>query len=237
MIAGRSRLIDVMASIDCFTSQTYPYKELIIVNNTANHFEASALSLQATRDVFIADVPFYLSAGMARNYGIRAANGQILAQFDPDYWYAPNRLEAQIATLADCQAHVCLLASTLNYSYASGRATYYNNQKRAILNTMVFSRPQSIDYPNWEKQEELGILDKMQKADMKIISIDRPELACHLIVTLGKKAQHPLNHGLKKVEFKTVIKLLKNRDVRSEQEIPLKIQLTSDDNNYIDPES
>lgn len=180
MLAGNNPIEHVKKAIRCFQSQTYPYKELIIVNNAKTQLEASNFNIQAEPNVFIIDTPNKLPSGLARNYGISGANGTILAQFDADYWYAPERLEAQIATMADQAAHVCMLTKTLAYSYCSGIASYQNNNKNTIVNTMVFIRPSDIDYTYNEKNEELGILNKFAKAGRKIITMDKPELACKL---------------------------------------------------------
>lgn len=211
MLAGRTALPDVLAAINCFQAQTYPYKELIIVNNAKNQFDAAALNIQAQRNVALIDTPYPFFAGMARNFGISTANGRILAQFDPDYWYAPNRLEAQIATIASEQATVSVLASTLQYSFVSGRASYQQNDRNAILGTMVFVRPQNIDHPNLDKQEELGLLEKLQNAGGKVVSLPTPELACKWCYTSGDRAKKAQNVNLTKPHFEVVKKILKTR--------------------------
>lgn len=141
MLAGKSSIADILCAITCFQEQTYPYKELIIVNNAKTQFEASSLVINANKNVFVIDTPTELTAGMARNYGIKSANGRILAQFDSDYWYAPERLSTQISAMAEHTAHVCMLSETLSYSYLSGRATIAKNNKSVALNTMVYIRP------------------------------------------------------------------------------------------------
>lgn len=211
MLAGRHTLPDILSAIECFQSQTYPYKELIIVNNAKSQFDAASLNIQAQQNVALIDTPYEFSAGMARNFGIATANGRILAQFDADYWYAPNRLEAQIALLANEGANVVMLASTLQYSFVSGRASYQQNDRNAILGTMLFVRPQNLDYPNIEKQEELGLLEKFQSAGAKIVAMPIPELACKLCLTSGDRQYKPVNAGLSKGHFDVVKKALKGR--------------------------
>lgn len=210
MLAGQSPIEDIYLAIECFRSQTYPYKELIIVNNARNHLEASELNIKAERNIFLLDTPTKYFAGMARNYGIASANGQILAQFDPDYWYAPNRLEIQIANLAENEAHVIFLTSTLSYSLVSGLSEYNINDSNRILNTMVFIRPLDIDYPNINKSEEYGLLEKLSKAQAKIISIESPDLACKLYTTNHGKIYKPINNGLSKEHFAKIKTIVKN---------------------------
>lgn len=209
MLAGRTSLPDVLSAIDCFRKQTYPYKELIIVNNAKTQFDAASLNIQAEKDVFLVDTPFHLATGMARNYGIAAANGRILAQFDPNYWYAPNRLESQVATLAGNEAQIIVLASTLAYSFGSGRATYNQNDKQAVLSTMLCVRPSGIDYPNVDRQEELGFLERMQQAGARLISMPAPELGCHLYLTDRDRITKPINCGLSSEHFKLIKKIVK----------------------------
>jgi hypothetical protein len=211
MLAGRMSQFDIFAAIQCFKSQTYPHKELIVLNNAKNQFAASELNLQAEKDIFLIDTPANLNAGMARNYGIKAANGRILAQFDADYWHDPKRLEAQIATLAENESHICVLSETLLYSYVSGRACLHTNSRAAVLGTMVFVRPTDIDYPPTTKHEEYGILSRMIKAGMKPISMAKPELCCKLLFTSGEEIDKPKNIGLNRKRFQIIKQIVKNR--------------------------
>ncbi len=211
MLAGRTQLSDIIAAIECFKAQTYKPTELIIINNAKSQFEASALNLKAERNIVIVDTPMPYFAGMARNYGISTANGQILAQFDADYWYAPTRLEVQIANLAENEASVVVLSKTLKYSFVSGRASYYSNDRNAVLGTMMFVRPKALDYPNIDKQEELGLLERFQKSEAKIVALPLPELACKLYLTAGSRIQTATNYGLTKAHFTILKRMLKNR--------------------------
>jgi glycosyltransferase involved in cell wall biosynthesis len=211
LLAGQTPFSAIKATIACFQAQTYPYKELIIVNNAPTHFKAVSLNLTAERDIFLIDTPMELSAGMARNYGIAAANGQILAQFDSDFWHAPTRLESQIATLATNEAQVVVLATTLSHSFISGRSSYHTNPKNAILNTMVFLRPTQIDYPNVEKHEELGLLNKLQHIGYSTISMPVPDLACKLYHS--STSSKPYNDGVSSEQFKLIKKIVKSHRV------------------------
>ena len=211
MLAGQCQQEDVIAAIKCFNSQTYPYKELIIINNAKNQFEASKLNIHAQKDIFIIDTPIGLSAGMARNYGISAANGQILAQFDANYYHSPSRLEVQIATLIKNEAHVSVLTETLQYSFISGTARYNCNNKQAILGTMVLVRPRDIDYPNINKNEEKGFLEKLINAGMKTISIPKVDLMCKLCLTKHKRTFEINKSNITNQHTKIIKQMLKNR--------------------------
>lgn len=207
MLAGRTSISDIMKTIDCFKSQSYPYKEMIIVNNALNQFEASKLNIAASDNVFIIDTPTHVHAGMARNYGIRAANGQILAQFDADYWHDAERLSTQIAAMAENQAQICMLANTLKYSFYSGNAAIHQNAKDVALATMVFIRPKDIDYPDTDKYEEYGILERMIRNNLSPITINNPSLCCKLFMS-DKKVVKPFNNGLNKDHLSLIKKII-----------------------------
>lgn len=179
-IIKRSDVCNLPRLIKSFKLQTYPYKELVIVNNAKNQFEASGVNIDAEPDVFLVDTPHQLVAGHARNYGISASNGRILAQFDADCWHSSKRLETQVSAMAQNSAHISILSRALQYSHNSKRACYATNKKSAILNSMMFIRPSNIDYPPAEKNEELGILNKMIQAGMQVVSMDNPELICKI---------------------------------------------------------
>lgn len=187
MLAGRVPPKDIQVAIDCFKAQTYPNKELIIVNNCATQFEATNLNIYAQRNVFILDTPVLLRAGMARNYGINAANGRIIVQFDPDFYHTPKRIETQLTALANNEAGMCLLTECMSFSLVSGAVRRYTNARNAIMNSMIFIRPQGIDYPDQEKGEELALADQFNKAGVKIISLAEPTLMMKIFTTFGQR--------------------------------------------------
>jgi len=215
-LAGKTSYENISNTIKCFQSQTYPNKELIIVNNARTQFEASALIIEPQPNILVIDTPLQFSAGLARNYGLNASNGQFIAQFDADMWHAPNRLLVQIQTMIEQEAHVSMFNAVMQYSEASGLATYYTNPKNAIPNTMVMVNPNFInpppqpvpEYPAVEKGEELGILLKL--ASYKIITIPISNMICRLI-ECDKRIKKPINNGLTNIDFRTIKKILKTR--------------------------
>jgi len=203
MLIGKLGKKHVQQAIECFKQQSYPYKELIIVNNAPNQFEASNFELDAQRDIFLIDTPTYLPAGAAKNHGLSAANGQIIAQFDCDAWHHPKRLEAQAATLANNDLHAIVLAKAMQFSYYSKKASYLSNQQSLIPNTIMFIRPKGIDYPNDEKSEEIGLLNRLKKGGYKISGMNVPNLYCKFIYA-NEEVSELQNDGLTDEEFEGI---------------------------------
>lgn len=171
----------VHRAIKCFEDQNYPYKELLIVNNCDTQLQASELSLDARPNVYMLDTPLKLTAGMAKNYGLSACNGQIIAQFDCDCYHAPDRLLKQAIALFENNASICVLTKCLKYSYISGQAGYWSNDQNAILNSMMYIRPKNIDYENLDKQEEKSLMQRMLSNNLNAVSLLMPELMLKLI--------------------------------------------------------
>ena len=210
MLTGNNTLSDIMLAIDCFKAQTYPNKELIIVNNAKNQSSASKLNINAEDNIFIIDTPFPLTAGMARNYGINAANGQILAQFDADYWHHPTRFTSQVATMANNESHICMLTSCLKYSFNTGVATILSNNKNIVPSTMVLVRPAKVDYPNTDKYEECRFLQRMIQNQYKPITLNSPELSCKLYFNPDERVLQPINWKLSEKQFSTMAEFIPN---------------------------
>ena len=93
---GRAPLLS--RAIKCFQSQSYEFKELIVICETD---DMDTLDYLETVDA--ADIRYYavpdkpkLSLGELRNLSIQRANGQFICQWDDDDWYHPDRLARQL---------------------------------------------------------------------------------------------------------------------------------------------
>ena len=71
-IPGREHFLQ--RALDCFARQTYPHKELIVVDGPE-------------------------TVGAKRNIGCKASQGVYVALFDDDDYSSPKRLEVQVAAL------------------------------------------------------------------------------------------------------------------------------------------
>lgn len=219
MLIGKLPVEQVQLAINCFADQTYPNKELIIVNNASNQWQASALQLTLPVDpisqqpiAHILDTEYKLTAGMSRNYGLSVAKGSIIIQFDADCWHSSHRIATQVTAMVEHQAQVCMLSRGLEYGY-NGYTTYWSNSKRILPNTMIFFKPQD-NYPNVEKSEELGLLNKLMQSGYKPIALDKPELVCKLHFTAYSSTTEPViypDNLLSKEHFQQVHEIVKLR--------------------------
>jgi glycosyltransferase involved in cell wall biosynthesis len=99
----RDRPEFVAQAINYFQRQDYPNRELIVVDDGAN------LAAPADPRIHWLRSSRRLSIGAKRNLACRVASGEIIAHWDDDDWYAPERLSVQAAPLLRGRADLSAL--------------------------------------------------------------------------------------------------------------------------------
>jgi len=96
-------------ALRCFHDQDYPNKELIIVDDGEDRVGDLTESLP---DVRYSAFPSRLSIGAKRNLACAQARGEIIAHWDDDDWYAPDRLRYQATPILAGEAEITGLETT-----------------------------------------------------------------------------------------------------------------------------
>lgn len=84
--------------IRSYQSQTYPHKELIIVDNGEDHTESLIPSDPSIRYVKVSG---RVMTGDMRNLCAKHARGEFICHFDSDDWSAPERVTDQVTRLGE----------------------------------------------------------------------------------------------------------------------------------------
>ncbi|MEK6302439.1 MAG: glycosyltransferase [Acidobacteriota bacterium] len=108
VMATRDRAEFVLQSIRYFERQDYPARELIIIDDGRQSLEGLWPDDSRIRYVRLAQRQ---SIGAKRNLGCELAQGSIVAQWDDDDWYAPERLSVQAAPLISGEADITALTA------------------------------------------------------------------------------------------------------------------------------
>ena len=113
-------------AIALFRRQTYPNRELIIVDDGADAI-ADLIPDEATLRGEGAAIRYVRldgrrTLGQKRNFGVEAAQGPIIAHWDDTAWCAPWRLSYQLGALVQREADGCGLDSLLQYDPPAGAA-------------------------------------------------------------------------------------------------------------------
>lgn len=123
-----------------FDSQTYPNKELILVDSS---FEPIPEGFDFGPNVTYFRIDPKTSLGEARNTACKFATGEIIAHFDDDDYYEPTYLESTVYTLL-CQDQIQLVGfhSWYYYDTINELGYYYTHPRRPYATgaTMVYYR-------------------------------------------------------------------------------------------------
>ena len=101
-------------AIRCFFQQTYPNKEMIIVDDGM-----SVCSIPADERVRYIHVNDRMTTGAKRNLGARRVNGDVIANWDDDDWSHPHRLEDQVQRLLKTGKAVTGYCATVRFDEAT----------------------------------------------------------------------------------------------------------------------
>jgi len=86
----------VPQALQSFLQQDYPNRELIVIDDGTDPIEDL---ISTTTNIQYLRMPNRLSIGAKRNLACQHARGEIIAHWDDDDWYSPDRLRYQVAPI------------------------------------------------------------------------------------------------------------------------------------------
>ncbi|MBP8251804.1 MAG: glycosyltransferase, partial [Herpetosiphon sp.] len=183
----RNRAAFVLQSIKYFQRQTYPHLELIIVDDGDDDLHAQ---LPADSRIRYLRATTGMSIGAKRNMACQQSHGAIIAQWDDDDWYAPQRIEAQVAPILAHQADVCGLITGVFFdlpTWRFWRCTPALHQRLFVENvhggTLVYRREvwqHHAQYPDRSLAEDAMFLRQAVRRGMKLERLVGDELFVYL---------------------------------------------------------
>jgi glycosyltransferase involved in cell wall biosynthesis len=106
VLTTRDRPHLLPVALACFEHQTYPNRELVIVDD-GERFPADASSLDPALSSRIVRVKPGTPLGIKLNHGADAARGRLIMKMDDDDWYGPAYLETSVDALRETQRYYC----------------------------------------------------------------------------------------------------------------------------------
>jgi len=115
VIPVRNREKFIVRALESVSSQTYPPKEVIIVDDASTDETPHIVENLAKKlsNLVLIRLTENVGAGMARNIGAKVANGDLLAFLDSDDTWYPKKLEKQINEFQIDKDIVAVLCGTL----------------------------------------------------------------------------------------------------------------------------
>jgi hypothetical protein len=167
-------------SIACFARQTYPERELVVVDNGADA-AASARLAEIVREADGAPAPIRLisapagalSLGELRNLSVEHAQGAYLATWDDDDLSDPLRLAVEFRALVQTGSQACALSRAL--VWCPKRRLLAARRVRFWENTMLCERGALPRYEPLARSEDRVAVDAII-ASARMAYIDHPRL-------------------------------------------------------------
>jgi UDP:flavonoid glycosyltransferase YjiC (YdhE family) len=179
LMVTRDRPALAWRAVECFLRQTWPRRELVIVDDGADPaIEGLVAALPADAGVVLVRLPDEgRSLGALRNVAVERASGELVAQWDDDDLYDPQRLELQVGALTAFSADACLLER--ERLWWPGGTRMATSCRRLWEGSMVARKGALIPYPDLRRGEDSPVVERLV-ADGRVVRLDRPDLYTYL---------------------------------------------------------
>jgi glycosyltransferase involved in cell wall biosynthesis len=171
----------VPIALDLFRRQDYPWREMIVVDDGEDAVEDLVRDVEGVRYFRLRG---RRSIGAKRNFGCEQAHGDVIAHWDDDDWYAPDRLRYQVAPIATGQAHITGLDSgyVLDATTGSFWSASRDLHRRMFAGnvhggTLMFHRQllsNGIRYPDASLAEDAWLLQMSLLKGSKLRRLSNP---------------------------------------------------------------
>ena len=171
MMVTRNRARLAARAVRCFARQTWADKELLILDDGEEDYAAILAPYRdqiAIRYERLAADPERKLGGL-RNLALDRAGGDVIAQWDDDEWYHPERLAVQATALEQRTLDACLLECTLVHLDEPGfvEHPYRATLRHGTAGTVVHRRTE-VRYPNWPRNEDTAFRARLRQAGARV---------------------------------------------------------------------
>lgn len=177
--ADRAQLM--RRSVRCYQRQTYPNRELVVVDDGDADLSPVLADLPDEEVTYVTlDPNTDYVLGTLRNVALDEASGAYLTQWDDDDWCHRTRLEKQAAVLDD-GADACALHGTLMHLDAPEYfyAPYIGLLDDGVPGSIMHRRDDDARYPDMPRAEDTVYLDHWLEQDYRLLPASE---AAHLFI-------------------------------------------------------
>lgn len=180
LMVTKDRSATARRAIRCFTAQTYPNLELVVVEDgTDDALEQHIRDLDDPRIRHHRLPPERRTLGELRNEAVDRATGPYVCQWDDDDLYDPERVETQMAAILALGADACFLARERLWWPARRKLAI--SCARVWEGSMVCAKDRLPRYPAERRGEDTPVAEEVVRS-RRVVSVDAPDLytyVCH----------------------------------------------------------
>ncbi len=136
-----------------FLDQTWPEKELIILDDADNRSFEQAPDFPNVRYTV---VDKKLNIADKRNMVCKAAGGDVIVHFDSDDWSAPGRITVQVEMFQKERKSVCGFRKMYFWDTVKKQAWIYNGASNYVLGTSLMFKKTWWAHNHWDVRFKVG---------------------------------------------------------------------------------
>lgn len=126
----------IPVTVKNFLDQTYPNKELVIVDDSDDEKTETFIKNIKLPNVHYHRFPKY-KVGRKRNIAAEVCNGSIIAHWDDDDWYSPDRLMHQYSALTAANIGLTGYHTVYFYSVKTGQAFLFKGNSQSFIGSSM----------------------------------------------------------------------------------------------------
>jgi hypothetical protein len=179
VLATRDRPSFLRIVLGCYRYQTYPWRELVVVDSgEARPVDAEAVAAAGGR---VIRVEPGLPLGAKLNRGVREAQGRVCLKIDDDDWYAPDFVERLLAAIQDNRKVVCRPALAFLRPFVFFDLLRWELRRSAAFHmsgaTMLFERDSWEERPFREivNHEDGWFVRDQARLGVQLLPVEAPE--------------------------------------------------------------
>ncbi len=182
-------------TLECFRAQNYPNKELVVVDDGT---DAIGDLLEHEAGVRYIRVPPRRTIGAKRNLACEQARGELIAHWDDDDWYAPDRLKLQCEPLLSGAADITGLTNRFVLEMPRGQfwttadklhqKMFYGNVHGGTLVYRKSILQDRLRYPEADLAEDAAFIQQAIRRQKRLVRLENPGVFVYL--RHGRNAWH-----------------------------------------------
>ena len=161
-------------AIECFLAQSYPNKELIVIDSSESDRLQQGIDAICYPPIKLHRMPGCRQPlGELRNIAVRQSAGKFVCQWDDDDLCDPDRLTVQMGAITALSADACFLAR--QQLWWPTRHIFAVSIRRIWEGTMVCARDQMPLYPPLRRGEDTALAFHVWRT-ARVVMLDEPRL-------------------------------------------------------------
>jgi glycosyltransferase involved in cell wall biosynthesis len=165
-------------AIECFLAQSYPSRELIVIDGgESDDLQQGVEAICYPAIKLHRERPAGRSMGELRDLAVEKSSGQYVCVWDDDDLYDPDRLSIQMSAITRLGADACFLARLQLWWPA--RRMLAVSIRRMWEGTMICAKEKMPSYPPLPRGEDTPIAYRLWRSQ-RVVMLDEPRLYTYL---------------------------------------------------------